>query len=273
MKNKLLPLLFVLGASGVYGQVGIGTSLPNASSQLEIVASDRGILIPRLALTSTTDVTTITNGNINSLLVFNTATVADIKPGYYYWFDDRWNKIVVSSDLLPSQANVIFNPVTNQFTYIDNTGNIQNINFEEIVQANETVTTLVDNGNGTLSLDKIGYLLSQNKSYKGIFPCFRFGKSGTLFSSMLNALISFLLVSCGKITSSINPRSAARYGVANFSAYSVSFSKSFAAGSSADEISFLKIISLAPLAPITAISAEGQAKFISAPMCLEFITS
>lgn len=49
MKNKLLPLLFVLGAYGAYGQVGIGTPTPNLSSQLEIVASDKGILIPRVA--------------------------------------------------------------------------------------------------------------------------------------------------------------------------------------------------------------------------------
>lgn len=48
MKNKLLPLLFVLGAYGAYGQVGIGTPTPNLSSQLEIVASNRGILIPRV---------------------------------------------------------------------------------------------------------------------------------------------------------------------------------------------------------------------------------
>ncbi|MFY0483962.1 beta strand repeat-containing protein, partial [Flavobacterium sp. PLA-1-15] len=151
MKNKFLPLLFVLGAYGAYGQVGIGTTMPNPSSQLEVVASDRGVLIPRLPLTSTTDATTITNGNVNSLLVFNTATVADIRPGYYYWLDNRWNRIVVSSDLAPSQANVVYNPVTNQFTYIDNSGNIQNINFEQIVQANETITTLTDNGNGTFT--------------------------------------------------------------------------------------------------------------------------
>jgi hypothetical protein len=38
-------------------------------------------------------------------------------------------------------------------------------------------------------------------------------------------------------------------------------------------IHFLNIISEAPLDPITAISAVGHAKFMSAPMCLEFIGS
>ncbi|MCV9931564.1 hypothetical protein OIU80_04665, partial [Flavobacterium sp. LS1R47] len=98
MKNKLLPLFFVLSSYSAYSQVGIGTTMPNSSSQLEVVAQDKGVLIPRIQLKNTTDVTTIANGNINSLLVFNTATVADIKPGYYYWYENKWNRIVVSGE-------------------------------------------------------------------------------------------------------------------------------------------------------------------------------
>src|SRR5690606_22894750 len=36
-----------------------------------------------------------------------------------------------------------------QFTYVDESGETHTINFEDIVQANETVTTLVDNNDGT----------------------------------------------------------------------------------------------------------------------------
>ncbi|RNL81790.1 hypothetical protein ED312_18260, partial [Sinomicrobium pectinilyticum] len=39
----------------------------------------------------------------------------------------------------------------NQFTYLDENGDTQVINFEELVQANETVTTLVDNQDGTFT--------------------------------------------------------------------------------------------------------------------------
>src|SRR5690606_16923848 len=35
------------------------------------------------------------------------------------------------------------------FTYVDESGDSHVINFEEIVQANESVTTLVDNADGT----------------------------------------------------------------------------------------------------------------------------
>ncbi|WP_051662710.1 tail fiber domain-containing protein [Flavobacterium sp. KJJ] len=98
MKNKLLPLLFVLASYGAYSQVGIGTLKPNASTQLEVVALDKGILIPRVSLTGSTDATTITNGNVNSLLVFNTETISDIIPGYYYWYVDKWYRIAVSGE-------------------------------------------------------------------------------------------------------------------------------------------------------------------------------
>jgi len=51
--------------------------------------------------------------------------------------------------------------------------------------------------------------LAQRKAYKGIFPCFFLGRFATLFSSIAKALMSFLRVSLGSITSSIYPRSAA----------------------------------------------------------------
>src|SRR5580704_439719 len=45
-----LPLIaFLFLSSGIYGQsVGIGTSSPNASAQLDISSSSRGLLIPRM---------------------------------------------------------------------------------------------------------------------------------------------------------------------------------------------------------------------------------
>lgn len=98
MKNKLLPLLFVLGSFSAYSQVVVGKLTPTPSAQLEVYANDKGMLIPRVALTSSTDNSTIKEGNIESLLVFNTASVLDIKPGYYYWYAGMWNRIVISGE-------------------------------------------------------------------------------------------------------------------------------------------------------------------------------
>jgi len=93
MKNKFLPLLFVLASYGAYSQTGIGTLNPNPSAQLEIQSTTKGVLFPRVSLTSSTDTTTIAKGNVNSLFVYNTATAADVIPGYYYWYNNKWTKL------------------------------------------------------------------------------------------------------------------------------------------------------------------------------------
>ena len=139
--KKILPFILVCCGFTSYSQVGIGTPLPNSSSQLEVVAKDRGILIPQVQLTSSTDKTTITNGNVNSLLVYNTVTRSDVKSGYYYWTDDRWNRMVVSSKLVTNEGTVIYNPITNEFTYLDDHGAVHVIDFSTVVKANETLTS------------------------------------------------------------------------------------------------------------------------------------
>lgn len=90
MKKISTTILLVLFTTCAYTQgVGIGT-VPNPSAMLDVSSTSRGILAPRVALTGTTDATTIANGNVVSLLVYNTATVADVSPGYYYWDGTIW---------------------------------------------------------------------------------------------------------------------------------------------------------------------------------------
>ncbi|MEI6586685.1 MAG: hypothetical protein WCL56_11400 [Sediminibacterium sp.] len=83
MKIILSICIFVLFTINIFAQVGIGTNSPNASAKLEINANNKGLLIPRVALTGSTDATTITSPS-NSLLVYNTATTSDVLAGYYY---------------------------------------------------------------------------------------------------------------------------------------------------------------------------------------------
>ena len=101
MKNKLIFSAFFAGFLSAYSQsqVGIGTRTPNASSQLEIVANDKGVLFPQVSLTSTTDNITITQGNVNSLFVYNTNTQNDITPGYYYWLNNKWLRFASNVDI------------------------------------------------------------------------------------------------------------------------------------------------------------------------------
>lgn len=82
--QSLVFFVFLATSLNVFSQVGIGTSAPDLSSILDVQSTNRGILIPRVSLTSTTDVSTIANP-VESLFIYNTASRADVTPGFYYW--------------------------------------------------------------------------------------------------------------------------------------------------------------------------------------------
>lgn len=75
--------------------VGINTTgnAADASSMLDVSATNRGMLIPRVALTATNSATPITSP-ATSLLVYNTATAGtapnNVTPGFYYWSGTAW---------------------------------------------------------------------------------------------------------------------------------------------------------------------------------------
>lgn len=88
------------------GRVGIGTPAPVASAQLDVTSTNKGAIFPRLALTGATDAATVP-GVVDGILVYNTATAGTgqnaITPGYYYWYNGRWNKLQTSA-----YAGVVF---------------------------------------------------------------------------------------------------------------------------------------------------------------------
>ncbi len=67
------------------GNVGINNSTPDFSAKLDITATNKGLLIPRVSLTSVTDAVTIATPAI-SLLVYNTnaSITGGQGTGYYY---------------------------------------------------------------------------------------------------------------------------------------------------------------------------------------------
>ncbi|MES2773238.1 MAG: tail fiber domain-containing protein [Bacteroidota bacterium] len=89
MKKVPFIILVVLLVNTIHAQnVGIGTTSPHVSAILDITANNRGLLIPRVALTDLNDAVTIPSPAA-SLLVYNTATAGSgrfaVSPGYYYW--------------------------------------------------------------------------------------------------------------------------------------------------------------------------------------------
>lgn len=98
MGYKLFIFMLFLGFVS-HAQTGIGTTTPNASAKLEVSASDRGFLPPRVALTASNSFSPITGtaASAAGLLVYNTATAGSIPnnvvPGYYYWNGSAWVQI------------------------------------------------------------------------------------------------------------------------------------------------------------------------------------
>ena len=94
MKNIYIVLLFFSYISNA--QTGIGTTTPNASAKLEVAATNKGFLPPRIVLTAATDATTIPSP-ATGLLIYNTATAGstpnNVVPGYYYWNGTSWIQI------------------------------------------------------------------------------------------------------------------------------------------------------------------------------------
>jgi hypothetical protein len=78
----------------VFAQVKISAtpSVANPDAILEIESSDKGLLLPRLALVSTTLPTPL-NNFVKGMVVYDTVSVNDVTPGMYYSDGTKWIKM------------------------------------------------------------------------------------------------------------------------------------------------------------------------------------
>lgn len=99
MKHIFPLVILVFGiAVNIYAQnVGINTATPDASAALHVKGTDKGLLIPKVALTGSNDVSTVTAAPYpEGLMIYNTSTVAGtyaVSPGFYYWDGSEWNRL------------------------------------------------------------------------------------------------------------------------------------------------------------------------------------
>lgn len=95
----LIASAFLLNVKA-QNNVGIGTTTPNASAALDVTATDKGLLLPRVALSSTTVAAPVTSP-ATGLLVYNTATAGtapnNVIPGFYYWNGTKWVQVGAGS--------------------------------------------------------------------------------------------------------------------------------------------------------------------------------
>ncbi|MVO09503.1 hypothetical protein GOQ30_10070 [Flavobacterium sp. TP390] len=68
-------------------QVGINTTSPHSSSILDITATDKGLLVPRISITNLNNSAPVTSPAV-SLFVYNTNISTGV--GFYYWNGTQW---------------------------------------------------------------------------------------------------------------------------------------------------------------------------------------
>ncbi len=106
-KVRLFIALITITASyRLTAQVSIttGGTDPGGSGMRDVRITDKGMLMPRVELTGTTNKTSNSLPAV-SLMIYNTAAAQDVIPGFYYWNGVIW--IPVSKTPDGSETKVI----------------------------------------------------------------------------------------------------------------------------------------------------------------------
>ena len=157
---KIFLFVVLLGLPfGLHAQTGIGTTTPNASAKLEVAATDKGFLPPRVALTAANVFAPITGTAASAvgLLIYNTGTAGtapnNVIPGYYYWNGTSWvqitggliidNSRAASFTLAATDTNKLF-LITSSSTLTVTVPNTLPVGFScQIIQAGTGMITLL----------------------------------------------------------------------------------------------------------------------------------
>ncbi len=166
LKLSILSLFTIINGL-IYSQEGVAINTsgndPNQSAMLDIVATDKGLLIPRIALTATNSTAPVTSPE-TSLLVYNTATTStgsnDVSEGYYYWNGTLWTPLVspgsggTDSQTLSLVGNTLSITNGNNVTLIDNVNDADSDITNEIQTITKTGSTVtLSDGGGTFTDD------------------------------------------------------------------------------------------------------------------------
>lgn len=142
MKNKKLILIAItfitIFCNLTYAQIGVQTDNPDASAVLDIVSSDKGLLIPRVSLSTNLSSPSPVTSPASGLLVYNSGN--NQQHGFYFWTGSEWKmlKPQETSDVQgPSSStdNAIArfdgttgNIIQNSTVILDDAGNITGVN-------------------------------------------------------------------------------------------------------------------------------------------------
>ena len=184
--RMVVPAFLLLLSSSIMAQVGVGTLTPDASSQLDISSTTKGLLVPRMNTAARDAIGSPATG----LLIFQT----DGTTGFYYFDGDAW-KLVGTPALTGFCSSVSVPNVSASTTFVIwntsspfyNTGNFDATSGEFTVPATGT------------------YLISATIPYKttaavtvsigaGVDPYFEVVRTSPSTASLLQAYLPVLNV-------------------------------------------------------------------------------
>jgi hypothetical protein len=183
----LLPLI-------LQAQVGINTTTPDASSMLDINATDKGLLIPRISIPNLNATAPIT-APATSLLVYNTNVTTGT--GFYYWDGTKWTPFTGGTSHWTKVGNDIYNnntanvgvgttSPTTKF-HVENIGapgSLLNQNFET-----NTITPLTTGGSAN-------WATQTTVKFAGTYAA----KSGTIADSQTTQMSHTIVIPAGGAT-------------------------------------------------------------------------
>ena len=191
---KKLVFTLLLFPLFIQAQVGINTTTPDASSMLDINATDKGLLIPRVSIPNLNAASPITAPAI-SLLVYNTNTTTGA--GFYYWDGTKWTPFTGGTSHWTKIGNDIYNnnsanvgvgttTPTTKF-HVENIGapgSLLNQNFET-----NTITPLTTGGSAN-------WATQTTVKFAGTYAA----KSGTIADSQTTQMSHTIVIPAGGAT-------------------------------------------------------------------------
>lgn len=141
------------------GSVGIGTSAPNSSSILDLVSTNKGLMIPQISLNQAniSDYSFMSSQPTESLLIYNTNANFPGGKGIYYWDGVRWSFYFNTENI-----NLLLG-ITKYYSKIFNTGVSTSVYTTDSSSVNSFVNgsnlsspwvEIVDGSNLTITVDR-----------------------------------------------------------------------------------------------------------------------
>jgi len=198
MKKSIFTLianLLIVFYASAQLKVGNNPTNINASAALEVEATNKGFLPPRVALTGTKDATTIPTPAAG-LLVINTATAgsgttAVVANTLYIWDGSQWNRIVTNNGNANSATNpFVVGETRSCLIKSDPNAFINNGGSRIIMNGKASTNTTSTNRNSAseTSTNNPSYILFRGLRMDFLESAFNGGSSPKLFNTTANPI-------------------------------------------------------------------------------------